>query len=97
MELVEMITKEQWLKAKPGTSFYWIDDWVDEGMVKWIYVKKNNKKIIVFFGWDDRTDVCGLEGFDDAGDLRDIYDTNLPNLKQVEPETQKLIYDLGVA
>jgi len=32
--------------------------------------------------------------FDDAGDLRDIYDTNLPNLKQVEPETQKLIYDL---
>jgi hypothetical protein len=84
-----MITKEQWLKAKPGTSFYWIDDWVDEGMVKWIYVKKNNKGVMSLFGWDDRRFLN-----DNVGDVWKLSYTLLSNLKQVEPETQKLIYDL---
>ena len=84
-----MITKQDYLKAKVGTAFYWIDYVYDVGMVKLIMVKLSNRKYIRFWGCDDRRDII-----DCAGDVEDVNDTNFQKWQQVEKETQDLIYEL---
>ena len=90
-----MITKQDYIKAKIGTAFYWIDYDIDgqDGLAVWIFVKITVRIYIVFFGCDVR-EQFSVFAIDDAGKIEDIRQASFENWKQVEKETQDLIYPL---